>query len=222
MIELKNIKKSYGKNVVLKDVNLTINEGDFLIILGKSGEGKTTLLNILSTIDTSNVEGEFLFDKKDILKMSDKERTKFRGKNIGYIFQDFRLIDEFNVLDNVMLSGYINKMDKNKLKEKAKKLLKELDIEQKHFLKKPYELSGGQQQRVAIARALIHSPKIIFADEPTGNLDEKSALRVIDIFKELSKKVTLVVVTHNFEIFEKIDKKRVVKLKNGSLNEYSS
>ena len=219
IIELKNIKKSYNDNLILNGINLDIYERDFIIISGRSGEGKSTLLNILSTIDIKEVKGSFLFNDMDILKMSDKQRTLFRAKNIGYIFQDFRLINEFSVLENVMVPAYINNLNKNEFQKQAEKLLKELEIDKKHFNKKPSFLSGGQQQRVAIARALIHSPKVVFADEPTGNLDMKSALKVIEILKKLSSNTTIVVVTHNLELFEDIENKRVLNLANGKLNE---
>lgn len=214
LISLKNIKKFYRDKEILRGINLDIYENDFIVIYGKSGGGKTTLLNILSTVDISDVSGTFLFENRDILNMSDRERTRLRARNIGYIFQDFRLIEDFNVLENVMIPAYINKLEINKIREKAKNLLKDLEIEEEHFLKYPFYLSGGQKQRVAIARALIHSPKIIIADEPTGNLDRESALKVVEIFKKYSKNKTIIVVTHDLEIFSGISN-REFELKDG-------
>ena len=217
LLEAKNIKKSYGNEEILKGINLKVNKDDFIMILGKSGEGKTTLLNILSTVDVNNVEGELLFNGENLLNKSDSYRTNFRKNNIGYIFQDFALIPEFNVLENVVLPLIVNKISKNEAIKKAYELLDFVEIPRSHFNKKPFELSGGQQQRVAIVRAIIKEPKILFADEPTGNLDEQSALKIVSLLKKVSQNRAVILITHTPNIFDEIENKKTFILKDGLL-----
>jgi len=217
LLSAKGIKKSYGKEEVLRNINLDINENDFIMILGRSGGGKTTLLNVLSTVDVKDVKGELLFNNKNLLRESECDRANFRKKYVGYVFQDFALIPEFSVLENAMLPLILNKVPRKEAEKKAYKLLDSVEIPKTHFNKKPFELSGGQQQRVAIVRAIIKDPKILFADEPTGNLDEKSALKVVELLKDISKNRAVILITHTPTIFEIIENKKVLTLKDGLL-----
>ena len=201
MLKVINLQKDFKNNrntfKILKDINLDVKEGEFLSIMGPSGAGKTTLLNILSTIDKPT-SGKVYYENKDINKISNKELSKFRRDNIGFIFQDYNLLDSMSVEDNIALPLVIANEKQSKIKSEIIKLSKFFGIEA-HLKKYPYELSGGQKQRVAIARALITSPKIIFADEPTGALDSKSSSELLNCLKEMNEKfnVTVIMVTHD-------------------------
>ena len=210
IISAKSIFKSFNDLKVLKGVNLSINQGEIVSIVGPSGAGKTTLLHILSTLDTpdQNPNTEILFDGKDITKFSDKQLAKFRNTNIGFIFQFHQLLPEFTALENVCIPAFINKMNKTDAEAKAKELLNYLGLSER-LDHKPNSLSGGEQQRVAVARALINDPKIIFADEPSGNLDSESADQLHQLFIDLRNEFnqTFVIVTHNEELAEMADRK---------------
>ncbi|MGL5634175.1 MAG: ABC transporter ATP-binding protein [Sarcina sp.] len=218
MIEIKNIVKRYqmGKDTIiaLNNVSLTINEGEFLAIVGPSGSGKSTMMHIIGGLDTPN-EGSVLFDGKDIAKYKDKEMAKFRNKQIGFVFQAFNLENTQTALENVMMPLIFSGMSKKERKEKALKALEQVELA--HLAKhKPSEMSGGQRQRVSIARALVNDPKIIFADEPTGNLDSKTGENIMDLFHALNAKgYTFIMVTHNQEEANKA--KRVVQIKDGNI-----
>ena len=217
-IEARNLWKVYGtgeaKTVVLKGINLKIDKGEFVAITGPSGCGKSTLLNILGLLDVPNKGIVYINGKKTTL-MSENERAVFRRKISGFIFQQFHLLNTLTALENVELSMVLNDMDKNYRRKRAKELLKIMGLEhrKKHY---PNQLSGGQMQRVAIARAPANRPKIIFADEPTGNLDSKSGYQVMNILKELHDNgITIIMVTHEKEYTKYATK--VVKMKDGEI-----
>lgn len=217
IIELRNIQKYYpvGKDKlhVLKSINLEIKKGDFVMIMGKSGSGKTTLLNILGFLDRFS-EGQYIFKGNDVTNLSEKERSKFRNTNIGFVFQQFNLIQNLNIYKNVELPMiYNNKYSKE---EKDKKIKHNLDLVGllDKINQKPLELSGGQQQRITIARALVNEPDIIFADEPTGALDTETSKDIMDLLKKLNKDgKTIIMVTHDPELLNYATK--VVRLKDG-------
>ncbi|MCC3864444.1 ABC transporter ATP-binding protein [Terrisporobacter petrolearius] len=220
MLKTINLKKDIKNNKntfkILKDINLDVKEGEFLSIMGPSGAGKTTLLNILSTVDKPT-SGNVYYENKDISKMNNKELSKFRRDNIGFIFQDYNLLDSMSVEDNIALPLVIGNEKQNKTKEEVMRLAKFFGIEA-HLKKYPYELSGGQKQRAAAARALITSPKIIFADEPTGALDSKSSSELLNCLRDMNEKfnVTVIMVTH--DPFSASYSKKVVFMKDGKLN----
>ena len=205
MIKVTNLSKTFidykgDKFLVLDNLNFNIKKGEISVILGRSGSGKSTLLNILAAID-SDVEGKVEVDDIDITKLNESQKAKFRNNNIGFIFQSHELIPEFNVLENSSIPLIVRGVKKSKAYEEAKILLRELGLDDEHFYKMPRELSGGQQQRVAIVRAVIHKPKIIFADEPTGNLDPLTRDSVIELIKNLkSPDRSIVIVTHDIEL----------------------
>lgn len=216
MIKAKNIYKKYGDLSVLKGVDISIEKGEIISIVGESGAGKSTLLQILGTLDlptTPEKHGtEITIDGQSFIDMKDKELSAFRNQNIGFVFQSHQLLPEFTALENALLPAKIaGKADKETV-EKAIALFEELNIaERLHH--KPNEMSGGEAQRTAVARALINSPKIIFADEPTGNLDSKNADDLHQLFFDLRDKYqqTFVIVTHNKELAEITDRKLVMK-----------
>lgn len=218
MIKTKNLNKHYGEIHVLKNINLNIQKGEIVSIVGPSGAGKTTLLQILGTLDkpTKNKDAEILINNHDVLKLSDKSLSKFRNQYIGFVFQFHQLLPEFTALENVCLPAFIGKRTKNETIVEAKKLLTYLGLEnrQNH---KPNELSGGEQQRVAVARALINNPSVIFADEPSGNLDSSAAKKLHELFFKLRDEFgqTFVIVTHNMELANMADKK--LEMKDGKL-----
>ncbi|QGA69312.1 ABC transporter ATP-binding protein [Sulfolobus sp. E11-6] len=203
VIRLENVTKIYEgnvKTVVLRDINLSIDEGEFISILGPSGSGKSTLLSILGILDRPS-QGKVYVYEKDVTKLSDNEISKIRNEYIGFVFQNFNLIQRLSVLQNVELPLVARGIPKKKREEIAINSLKLVGLDGL-ISKKPSELSGGQQQRVAIARALAQNPKIILADEPTGNLDSNNAKIVMNIFKKINEefKSTIVVVTHDREV----------------------
>ena len=211
MIKATNIHKSYGTLHVLKGVDLHIPKGEVVSIIGKSGAGKSTLLHILGTLDNAH-QGELYIQDENVFKLSQKQLAAFRNKNIGFIFQFHHLLPEFNALENVFIPAIIKGESKSDASAKAIKLLNRLGLE-KRLYHKPSELSGGEQQRVATARALINNPKIIFADEPSGNLDSKTADELHQLFFELRKEFnqTFVIVTHNQELASLCDRKLLMK-----------
>lgn len=201
LIEASEIHKSFktpaGELAILKNINLSITEGEILGIVGASGAGKSTLLHILGALDKPS-SGKILFQGKDIVSMDDRMLAEFRNSSIGFVFQFHHLLPEFNSLENVMLPGLISSRPYEDIEKHAKTLLEELGLS-KRLRHRPGELSGGEQQRVAVARALLLNPKIVLADEPTGNLDTSTGNALFDLFIELNrnKKITFVIVTHN-------------------------
>jgi lipoprotein-releasing system ATP-binding protein len=213
MIQAKNIHKYYDQLHVLKGVDLHIQKGEIVSIVGASGAGKTTLLQILGTLDKSTIENgiELKIKGEDILSMNDKTLSKFRNLNLGFIFQFHQLLPEFTALENVCIPAFIANKSKHETEIEAKRLLEYLGLSHR-INHKPNELSGGEQQRVAVARALINKPAIIFADEPSGNLDTHSAENLHQLFFKLRDEFgqTFVIVTHNEELANMADRKLVM------------
>jgi lipoprotein-releasing system ATP-binding protein len=214
MITAKNIHKYYDNLQVLKGVDLHIKKGEIVSIVGASGAGKTTLLQILGTLDkVSKIDNPSLeINNENVLKMKDKELSKFRNHHLGFIFQFHQLLPEFTALENVCIPAYIAGKDKTATEAEAKKLLAYLGLAERSQ-HKPNELSGGEQQRVAVARALINKPAVIFADEPSGNLDTASAENLHQLFFKLRDEFgqTFVIVTHNEDLANMADRKLVMK-----------
>lgn len=214
MIEARNIHKFYGDLEVLKGVNLRIKKGEIVAITGPSGAGKTTLLQILGTLDMPNQNDStsIKIDSKNVLNQKDKKLSKFRNQHIGFIFQFHQLLPEFTALENVCIPAFIGKKSIKEAEKEGIKLLKFLGLSER-IHHKPNELSGGEQQRVAVARALINSPDVIFADEPSGNLDSESAKKLHELFFKLRDEFgqTFVIVTHNQELANMADRKLVMK-----------
>ncbi len=214
MIDAKNINVKFGKRQILKDLNLIVKKGEYISIVGKSGAGKSTLLNVISTLE-KEYSGNVFYENKDIRDYNDFEISNLRNKKIGFIFQNFNLLEDFTVIENIMLPARLTKIDEIELKEKALGLINkfELDLTKNQY---PNELSGGEKQRVAIARALINKPEIIFADEPTGNLDSKMSIEISNILSKLNQEgQTIVMVTHNEELAKSSNK--IFELKDGML-----
>ncbi len=200
MIKTENLTKVFRTDEVetyaLQKVNLQVQKGEFVVIMGPSGCGKSTLLNIIGLLDNPT-EGNYLFDGTDVSRLKEKDRTKFRKGRIGFVFQSFNLIDELNVYENVELPLIYLKMKASERKKKVNDVLQRMKIghRAKHF---PQQLSGGQQQRVAFARAVIANPDLILADEPTGNLDSKNGIEVMNLLTELNQEgTTIIMVTHS-------------------------
>ncbi|AYM98968.1 ABC transporter ATP-binding protein [Chryseobacterium aahli] len=216
MIRASNIHKSYGNLEVLKGVDLHIKAGEVVSIVGESGAGKSTLLQILGTLDSpsnpKNYHTEIELNGESFINMSDKQISRFRNQNIGFVFQFHQLLPEFTALENVLIPTKIAGANEKEAIEKAYDLFEDLKIAQR-LHHKPNQLSGGEAQRVAVARALINSPKIIYADEPTGNLDSKNADDLHRLFFDLRDKYnqTFVIVTHNPNLAEITDRKLVMK-----------
>ncbi len=215
ILEIINLNKIYGKKdnkvEALKDINLSIEEGKFTAIIGPSGSGKSTLLHCISGLD-SITSGKIILDKQDLSKLNEDELSKLRRQKFGFIFQSFNLIPVVNVYENITMP--IDLDDKKVDKEYIYNIISILGLRGK-VDKFPNELSGGQQQRVAIARALANKPKIIFADEPTGNLDSKTTVEVMNLLQDCAKKFdqTLIMITHNNEIANRADK--IINIKDG-------
>ena len=210
MISANNISKTFNDKKVLDNVCLEIKKGEIVSIVGPSGAGKTTLLHILSTLDKADKSdsSELILNNKKVMKLNEKEISSFRNSQIGFIFQFHELLPEFNAIENICIPGMIRGDKSKELQLKAEKLLKSLGlINIKN--QKPSELSGGEQQRVAVARALINEPSILFADEPSGNLDSKSADDLHQLFFDLRDKlnITIVIVTHNKKLADMADRK---------------
>ena len=199
MIEVKNIRKSFGDLEVLKGVNLSVEKGEIVAIVGKSGAGKTTLLQIIGTLDRPT-SGQVLIDGQDVFAMNDKQLAAFRNKNIGFIFQFHQLLPEFTALENVMIPAMIAGEKHSLMEQRAKSLLCELGLADR-LDHKPKELSGGEKQRVAAARAMMMSPDIILADEPSGSLDESTKKELHRLLREMREKFnqTILIVTHDKE-----------------------
>lgn len=214
MIQAKNIHKFYGNLEVLKGVDLHIQKGEIVAIVGPSGAGKTTLLQIIGTLDkpSKNENTTLSINQNDVLKIKDKEISKFRNLHIGFIFQFHQLLPEFTALENVCIPAFIANTPKKQAEKKALELLDFLGLANRAN-HKPNELSGGEQQRVAVARSLINDPDVIFADEPSGNLDSASAKNLHQLFFDLRDKMnqTFVIVTHNNELANMADRKLIMK-----------
>ena len=211
MIKAININKSYGTLNVLKGVSIDIKKGEVISIVGPSGAGKTTLLHILGTLDREDA-GTLEINGVHISSLNEKKLANFRNKNIGFVFQFHHLLPEFTALENVCIPAYIAGTSQNLAEQKAKELLSFLGLIER-MDHKPSELSGGEQQRVAVARALINSPSVILADEPSGNLDSKTAKELHNLFFTLREKFnqTFVIVTHNEELADMADRKLVMR-----------
>ena len=211
MISGKNIHKKYGELAILKGIDVNISSGEIVSVVGSSGAGKTTLLTILGTLDRPT-SGELIIDGTDVYKLNDKKLAAFRNLNIGFVFQFHHLLPEFDALENVCMPALIAKANKKQAEKKAAELLEYLGLKDR-LKHKPSELSGGEQQRVAVARALVNSPKIIFADEPSGNLDSNTARELHQLFFHLRNEFgqTFVIVTHNTELADMADRKLVMK-----------
>lgn len=208
LINLTNLSKTYNQGedaefVILKNISLTIEKGDFVSIMGPSGSGKTTLLNIIGLLDVIT-QGDYLFNGNNVATLNDSELSAIRNQKIGFVFQTFNLLARFNVLDNIILPSLYRRSTAlqgpeiiNDYREKAQQILTKVGLMDKAN-SKPTQLSGGEQQRIAIARALINSPELILADEPTGNLDSKTGMHIMEIFKNInSLGTTIILVTHD-------------------------
>jgi putative ABC transport system ATP-binding protein len=219
IIETKKLCKSFSnggvQQHVLKNLDLEIYEGDFTIIMGASGAGKSTLLYTLSGMDKPTL-GKIIFNEKEITKMSIDKLANFRRKNCGFVFQQTYLIDSMSVLDNILVSGLLVNKNRKEVTKKAKELLKKVDIDEKLWKKFPTQLSGGEAQRVGIARALINDPKLVFADEPTGALNSKTGIDVLDTLTEFNNKgQSIVMVTHDIKSARRGN--RIIYLKDGEV-----
>lgn len=215
MIEAEHIHKSFGDVHVLNDVSFRVEKGEVVAIVGKSGAGKSTLLHITGTLEKPD-NGNILFEGRNLNKLSNSKISEFRNNSLGFIFQFHHLLPEFTALENVCIPAYIKKTDRSKAEARAKELLEQLNLS--HRLNhKPKELSGGEQQRVAFARALINQPKLILADEPTGNLDEKSANELHDLILKFRTEfdLTFILVTHSPTLAARCD--RIIEMAEGRI-----
>ena len=208
MIKANNIHKSFGDLEVLKGVDLEIEKGEIVAIVGPSGAGKTTLLQILGTLDRATQSNSLMINDVEVTRLNDKALSKFRNENIGFIFQFHQLLPEFTALENVCIPGFIAGRPKSEVEKQALEVLGFLGLSDR-IDHKPSELSGGEQQRVAVARALINKPDVIFADEPSGNLDTSSSKSLHELFFTLREQFgqTFVIVTHNEELAGMADRK---------------
>lgn len=215
MLKAHAINKSYGKLHILKGVDLEVKRGEIVTIVGASGAGKSSLLNILGTLDSPD-SGKLFIDKIEVSNLNNKNLSAFRNQKIGFIFQFHHLLVEFNAIENVCIPAFIAGVPRAEAEKKAKELLEMLGLGDR-TTHKPAELSGGEQQRVAVARALINNPTLIFADEPSGNLDSKNALELHELFIKLRNDFnqTFVIVTHNQELSDMSD--RTILMKDGSI-----
>lgn len=213
MIKLTGIHKSFGVLEVLKGIDLHINKGEFVSIVGASGAGKTTLLQIIGTLDSAD-SGQVIINGTDIKKLSEKQLSAFRNKELGFVFQFHQLLPEFTALENVCIPGLIARRANKEVEEQAKELLTKLGL-QDRFNHKPNELSGGEKQRVAVARALINNPKLILADEPSGSLDSENKKELHSLLRKLCNDygLTILLVTHDNELAETSD--RIIEMKDG-------
>ncbi|MFW5702977.1 MAG: ABC transporter ATP-binding protein [Candidatus Dojkabacteria bacterium] len=220
IVKAKDVKKIYNQGKpnevhALRDGDLEIEKGEVIAIMGPSGSGKTTLLNCISGIDTAT-SGEILVAGEDLQRMPDRKKTKYRAAKMGFVFQTFNLIPVLSASENVEMPLLVNGFSGTKAKKKAAEMLARVGLGDR-LDHKPSELSGGQRQRVTIARALVHEPDVVWADEPTGNLDTKTAQEVIDLMFELNKNmgVTLVMVTHDRDVADQAE--RIIKIENGKV-----
>jgi lipoprotein-releasing system ATP-binding protein len=211
MLKVQSIKKSYGNLQILKGVNLEVEHGEIVSIVGASGAGKSSLLNIIGTLDKAD-SGSVFIKNAEVNKLGNRQLSNFRNKEIGFIFQFHHLLAEFNALENVCIPAFIAGLSKAEAEKKAKGLLNMLGLGSR-LTHKPNQLSGGEQQRVAVARALVNSPALILADEPSGNLDSTNARELHQLFIDLRRdfKQTFIIVTHNEELADLSDRKVLMK-----------
>lgn len=221
IIELDNVKKHYimGSSIVraLDGVNVKINQGDFVVIIGPSGSGKSTMMNMVGALDLPT-EGEIYLEDEDIAHLEESDLAQIRGKKIGFVFQTFNLIPTLTTLENISLPMMFQKIDKEERLERAEKILESVKLtpRRKHL---PNELSGGERQRVAIGRSLANDPDVILADEPTGNLDTKTGIEIMNLFVNLNKKgKTIILVTHNLALTKYANK--ILKIQDGKIVDY--
>ncbi|MGE0792685.1 MAG: ABC transporter ATP-binding protein [Candidatus Woesearchaeota archaeon] len=220
IISAKNLERVYTSGIIktyaLKNISIDIKEGEFVAIMGPSGSGKSTLLHQLGLLDIPT-NGKIIIDEEDVVHLSDNARTRFRLEKLGYVFQSYNLIPELTALENVYITPMAKGQDKKEYKKRAKEILEKVGLGDRlnHY---PSELSGGQQQRVSIARALVNKPKILFADEPTANLDSDSSEETVKLFRQLNKEIgqTIVMVTHEENEGRKAD--RIIWVKDGFLD----
>lgn len=220
MIKISNINKFYNlgeeKFHALKNVNLEIKKGEFLAIMGPSGSGKSTMIKILGLLDRE-YEGEFLLNDQNVKELDDNTLSKLRNERLGYVFQDFNLIQRLTIRENIELPMLYSGKAQKECLHKVKELLDKINLSDK-MNKYPSQLSGGQQQRISIIRALVNNPDIIIADEPTGALDSKTSEQIMDIFKKLNEEgITIILITHDVNVAKKA--KRMVKIFDGILKE---
>lgn len=213
MLQAIAIKKQYDQSIILKGVSLSVKPAEMVAIMGPSGAGKSTLLHILGTLDTADA-GTICINNTEVHTLSKNEMADFRNQSIGFVFQFHHLLPEFNALENICMPQWIAKKDKMQAERYALELLDYMNLADKAH-KKPNELSGGEQQRIAIARALINKPAILFADEPTGNLDSHNAQSIHELFSKLRTELqqTFVIVTHNEDLAKSTD--RIIKMQDG-------
>lgn len=211
MLSAKDVHKSYGKLEVLKGIRLDVSKGEVVSIVGASGAGKSTLLHVLGTIEKAD-RAEILIDGTDVGKLNDKDLSSFRNRHIGFVFQFHHLLPEFTALENVCIPAYIARMNRKDAQQRAMGLLEMLSLAERAD-HKPSQLSGGEQQRVAIARALINNPSVIFADEPSGNLDSSASDFLHRLFFQLRDELeqTFIIVTHNKELAAMADRKMIIR-----------
>ncbi len=216
MIEIHDIKKSFGELQVLKGIDLTIYKGEVVSIVGPSGAGKTTLLQIMGTLDRAD-EGTVVINGIEVNKLKEKELSSFRNKQIGFVFQFHQLLPEFTALENVMMPALIGGISSGEALKRAKEILELLGLEER-FSHKPAELSGGEKQRVAVARALVNGPAVVFADEPSGSLDSKNKEELHQLFFDLREKLgqTFVIVTHDEGLAQLTD--RTIHMVDGRIS----
>ena len=213
MLKAEDIYKSYGQVSVLKGVSLTLNAGEVVALVGTSGAGKSTLLQILGTLDHSD-SGKIYFEDRNITRMNEKQKALFRNETLGFVFQFHHLLPELSAFENVCMPAFIAGKNKNETTNRAKELLSQLGLSAR-FEHKPTQLSGGEQQRVSIARSLINHPRLILADEPTGNLDTQNSEELYSIIFDLAKTtgVSFLIATHNNALAQKAD--RICQIKDG-------
>jgi len=218
IITVNNLHKTYPGEVplhVLKGVSFSVKEGEFVAVMGRSGSGKSTLLHQLSLLDNPD-EGEIIVENKELTTLNEKEKAKYRLQSFGYVFQEYALLPEFTAIEAVSLPLILQHHSMKESRERAKEMLKLVQLEDRldHF---PSEMSGGEQQRVAVARALVNNPKILFADEPCANLDSETSKVILDLFKKLNKELgqTIILITHEPEDEKYVD--RVIHMKDGIL-----
>lgn len=215
LLQASGIQKSYGRLAILKGVDIQVDRGEIVSIIGRSGAGKSTLLHILGALDKPD-QGDILFNDAPVKALAGRKMAAFRNRHIGFVFQFHHLLPEFTALENVLIPGYILKTPSAVLKKRAEELLDFLGLSQR-MQHKPAEMSGGEQQRVAVARALINRPDIIFADEPTGNLDTASSQELHRLIRQLRDEFgqTFVIVTHNKELADLSD--RILEMRDGQI-----
>lgn len=216
IIQATGLQKSYGNLQVLNGINIDVFSGEVVSIIGASGSGKSTLLHILGTLDHPDA-GRILINQTDVMSLSDNKLSQFRNKNIGFVFQFHHLLPEFTALENICIPAFLANINKKEAEKRAMMLLEMMNLGARSH-HKPSELSGGEQQRVAVARALMNDPCIVFADEPSGNLDSKNAKELHELFFELRQQMnkTFVIVTHNVLLAQMSD--RILEIKDGVIS----